>query len=760
MNSQLYTSSFDSYTDTQKIQEKIQRKMDTIGVDDNVFASVDYSSGYDSLIDSFNKEVEEAKQEAENESSSNGSNSNSSSGNNNSSTGDAPSLEEGGTKATAEDIAQLRAQYEDVQESKGIVNKAIDGIANLFNTKNSPDKVKEVIDKAEAGEMSLEEAQARLSKMQQKAESNVDTAANVLSGVAATAGLLVAGPLGAAAGIAVGAAIGGVVKAGINVLDKATNDVEGDIKAKDIAKDAITGAVGGAVTVATAGMGNAALTATGGKVVVSQAIKAGAIAGAKAGAVDGAVMAATDYTVEAVFEEDVDFKFGELAKQTVTGAATGAVIGGTIGGLTSGMKANKYNKTTNAIETKAAQLDDLTKKATSPDDAHKIVDAQKADLDKQIKELTDKGADKLTRAEKLKLEKLNQKKALLEAESAAIDSDYATYQKNINKEIAGKNGKGGLQAEIADLEKTQTKLDVVNADKELGIKDDMLVDDKQLKALKDIKAEKLTSQDMSNLDDILEKRNNLRSRLNEITDDSAVTKQAKEAYEQQLKEIDNTLAKLEKAGVIEKDSSDLFNITQAAEKQAEDIEEALRSLCDQNYTLSDYDAFGQEFMDAAKKMDEEFANLTYAEINSGKASNSIKKLKDAISNVDLSKLDNDEKAELEMLEAWIDEYETLISKKTLNETTEKTFGEMAQGAADATTNAWKKGMDTLKDAIETGKEMKPSDITKALTGKTNATKDEINKAVEAFKKSGDWKNLELRKVILEWYEGQELENVA
>ena len=261
---------------------------------------------------------------------------------------------DGGTKATEEQMQQLREAYAQVQDEQGWVGKAWNGIKNFFGHSNGSNAVEETLDKAEAGEISYEAAVEKLNTYASKQDSIVDTVANVASGLAVAVGVIAA-PFSFGASLALGAGVGAAVKVGIKATDAATNDVEGDYTLKDGLKDGVTGAVGGVVTAATAGIGaGGAVVKEGGKVLVKETIKQGVVAGAKAGAIDGAVMGATNYTADAVFDGD-EFTFGGLVSNTTTGAIGGAVVGGTVGGLTSGFRAHGANKAANSAAKEAGQ---------------------------------------------------------------------------------------------------------------------------------------------------------------------------------------------------------------------------------------------------------------------------------------------------------------------------------------------------------------------------------------------------------------------
>lgn len=343
--STIYADSLTAYQNGQNMANAIQKKIENIADNEVLFGKVDYSSSYNGILDDFKSSA----------SNGDGTGSGGEAGEDGASSGSGELAADGGTKATEEQMQQLREAYAQVEDEQGWVGKAWNGIKNFFGHSNGSNAVEETLDKAEAGEISYEAAVEKLNTYASKQDSIVDTVANVASGLAVAVGVIAA-PFSFGASLALGAGVGAAVKVGIKATDAATNDVEGDYTLKDGLKDGVTGAVGGVVTAATAGIGAAGTVVAkeGGKVLVKETIKQGAIAGAKAGAIDGAVMGATNYTADAVFDGD-EFTLGGLVSNTTTGAIGGAVVGGTVGGLTSGFRAHGANKAANSAAKEAGQ---------------------------------------------------------------------------------------------------------------------------------------------------------------------------------------------------------------------------------------------------------------------------------------------------------------------------------------------------------------------------------------------------------------------
>ncbi len=260
-------------------------------------------------------------------------------------------------EVTDENIQALEAQLNGVVKEQGMFSKAWNWVKCKTGIGASSDKCSSAIEDYKNGKITLEEAQQKISEFSTKQKNSVNLVANVATGVVAVLAVgsaVLTGGMSLAVGAAIGAAVGAGTKAGIKLLDRATNQVEGDaLDGKQIAKDALSGAVDGAVSIATMGIGS---TAMAGKTVAEQTLKSTIIQGAKYGAIDGAVSGAVtgaaDYTIEAALEEDVEFELDELAKSTLSNAAGGALAGGVLGGASAGIKYKKGASVSGSPETK------------------------------------------------------------------------------------------------------------------------------------------------------------------------------------------------------------------------------------------------------------------------------------------------------------------------------------------------------------------------------------------------------------------------
>ena len=242
-------------------------------------------------------------------------------------------------------VDNLKAQYSQVQKEQGFLGKAWNGLKNLFGTKYSSKNVEKTIEQVEKGEISADEAQKMISEYQQRQKSGANTLASVATAFAIVGSIALA-PFSGGASLALGAAVGAGTRVGLKTLDRASNNIKGDeIDKKEMAKDAIVGGVEGLVTVATMGLGSAAVQTSKetGKVLVKETVKTGIKQGAKAGAIDGGSTNAATYMAD-VAVGDEEFSAAELLSTTTQGAAIGGTIGGVTGGVSSGVQARSASK--------------------------------------------------------------------------------------------------------------------------------------------------------------------------------------------------------------------------------------------------------------------------------------------------------------------------------------------------------------------------------------------------------------------------------
>lgn len=244
-----------------------------------------------------------------------------------------------------ENAELLEEQLSMVQDKQGNMMDAWDNFKGFVGIGTSSDKCEKAIMEFKMGKISYEEALAEIEKFNSKQDSSLDLFSNIATGVVAiVAGTAVVASGGTLAPIAAGAIAGAVTKAGIKTADRATNEVDGDaLNAKQITKDALSGAITGAIGVKTAGtagnpfkngfsIGSKKLIEGGTGACIARC----AVTGAKTGAMSGAA----NYSIDCALEEDKQFNLKEFATTTATNSFFSATVGAIMGGFNGTLRTN------------------------------------------------------------------------------------------------------------------------------------------------------------------------------------------------------------------------------------------------------------------------------------------------------------------------------------------------------------------------------------------------------------------------------------
>jgi len=239
-------------------------------------------------------------------------------------------------------VLALEEQLDSVQDEQGFFMNAWDDFKGFVGVGVSSEKCENAIEKFKNGEITYEEALKEIEKFDSKQDGSLELFSNIATGVAAIAVASAAAAAIVASGgtatplvlAAIGAGTGAVTKVGVKMTDRATNDLDGDaLNGKQIAKDALSGAVTGGIGAATMGTGSSAST-------LAESVAKSAARSAKTGVVTGSITGASNYTLDCAFEDDKQFKFGELVTNTATGAVVGATVGGIMGSANGAMRYN------------------------------------------------------------------------------------------------------------------------------------------------------------------------------------------------------------------------------------------------------------------------------------------------------------------------------------------------------------------------------------------------------------------------------------
>jgi len=233
-----------------------------------------------------------------------------------------------------ENVDALYTQLDSVEDQQGIISNGWNDIKEKTGLGTSVEKCNEAIEKYKNGEITFEEASAEIDEFAAKQSSSLNLFSNIATSILAIGAIaavtVATGGVGTAAAIAIGAGIGAVAKTGFKLTDRATNDIEGDaLDGKQMAKDALSGAVTGGMAAATMGTAGSATSVK------------GAMAGcAKTGVKTGAISGAANYSIDCAFDDEKDFNAKDLIVSTGTGAAVGGAVGGIMGGINGSLHAN------------------------------------------------------------------------------------------------------------------------------------------------------------------------------------------------------------------------------------------------------------------------------------------------------------------------------------------------------------------------------------------------------------------------------------
>lgn len=235
-------------------------------------------------------------------------------------------------------VESLNDALDNVKEKQGFFSNLWDGFKGAVGIGTSSKKCDDAIEKFKNGEISYDEALEEIQKFDNKQSNSLELFSNIATSVLSIATIAVVtvatGGIGLPAAIAIGAGVGAVTKAGFKFADRATNQVEGDAaNVKNIAKDALNGAV-------TGGLASVTMGTAGGASSVGQAVKSCALTGVKSGAAAGAAT----YSIDCAFEEDQDFNFADFAKSTASGAVVGGTVGAVMGGANGALRAGGFLK--------------------------------------------------------------------------------------------------------------------------------------------------------------------------------------------------------------------------------------------------------------------------------------------------------------------------------------------------------------------------------------------------------------------------------
>ncbi len=220
--------------------------------------------------------------------------------------------------------SELKKSFEKIKKQQGLIGKLWDGFKNIFGMKSGSKYVQKIIEQADKGEITKEEAQKTLDKYNEGQKTCVDVAADIASGILSVGAFALAVPTGGASlaiGLAVATATGAGIKIGIKGIDAVLTGKE--YKGKDLFYDFATGAINGVMAPVTNGLGNC-VTKTIGKKFGLQIIG------------EGAEQAVKQTAKSVILTKTVDVAGGNIAKRAVSLGA-GMAVDGALGGASDNM---------------------------------------------------------------------------------------------------------------------------------------------------------------------------------------------------------------------------------------------------------------------------------------------------------------------------------------------------------------------------------------------------------------------------------------
>ena len=224
---------------------------------------------------------------------------------------------------------QLQLKLKEAKNKQGVLGQTWNSFKEVTGFGQSYSDCKKMVEKYKDGEISMTEAMEYIQDFEDKQDNITDLKKNIITGtsaIVATAGAVAAG--GALAPILLtGAAVGAIAKTAVGLIDRGTNKVKNDeFDAKTIAKDVISGATTGAASALPSGAVSGKLASKFTNKTIQGMVKYGTCS-----ALCGATSGAIGYTTDVALNEDKQFDFGELVKNSATSAFVSGTVGAGLG---------------------------------------------------------------------------------------------------------------------------------------------------------------------------------------------------------------------------------------------------------------------------------------------------------------------------------------------------------------------------------------------------------------------------------------------
>ena len=247
---------------------------------------------------------------------------------------------------------QIQLKLKEAKNKQGVLGQTWNSFKEGTGLGQSYSDCKKMVEKYKDGEISMTEAMEYIQDFEDKQDNIADLKKNIITGTAAITATTIAGVTGLGGILLLGAAVGAATKTVVGLIDRGTNKVKNDeFDAKTIAKDVISGVTTGAASALPSNAVSGKLASKFTNKTVQGMVKYGACS-----ALCGATSGAIGYTTDVALNEDKQFNFGELVKNS----ATSAIVSGTVG---AGLGAFQVSGTGGKI---AENLNHIGSKSSNP----------------------------------------------------------------------------------------------------------------------------------------------------------------------------------------------------------------------------------------------------------------------------------------------------------------------------------------------------------------------------------------------------------
>ena len=236
-------------------------------------------------------------------------------------------------------VASLNQELKEAKDKQGGFGTVWNNIKNLTGAGLSTNDLNEEIEKFKNGETSYDEVLESIENFEKKQDCVVNIFSNILTSTIAGAAITVcAASGGILAGLAVGALVGGATNASFKILERTTNNIEGDaFDKKKIMEDTLFGSINGLATGITAGLCTKINPATTWTKTSALTTAEGSMYGALSSGISSGVSSAGNYIVSSKVNNQT-LRADELLETAGKNICTGMLVGAATKGMTSNLQ--------------------------------------------------------------------------------------------------------------------------------------------------------------------------------------------------------------------------------------------------------------------------------------------------------------------------------------------------------------------------------------------------------------------------------------